>query len=450
MLMCGHSETDPGLDMFKDQRDLAMTVSDSRAAAIFDEAVEAVVRFQGDPVAILDCALEIDGDFVLAHCLSAMMNTIGNASSRLEAAHGNIGRAKAAAKHILEREQLHLEAVEAWYGVHLDRAAAVYEQILFDHPRDLMAVFASHWLDFYRGDALGRYGRMARVLSAWDESVPGHHWLLGMFAFGLEEVGQYRRAESCGRRAVEADSGDAWGVHAVAHVMEMEGRLEEGAAWLEETRDGWASTNIKIHNWWHALLFRIDLGGSRQALTIYDEHVVDPERDDVEALIDRVSALVRLSLLGTDIGGRWQDLTPLWEPLITDSRYPFNDLHALLCFRLAGADAQAEELLCAAQKNYDLAIPMMATGLSVLTGINAFCKGPNSDALEWLLPVFYEFYKIRGSHAQRDLVQQIVVETALRDQQWSVARALLAERLQLRDSAPHAFTRQVQGRLKSV
>ena len=67
-----------------------------------------------------------------------------------------------------------------------------------------------------------------------------------------------------------------------------------------------------------------------------------------------------------------------------------------------------------------------------------------------VLPVFYEFYKIGGSHAQRDLVQQIVVEAALRDQQWSVARALLAERLELRNTPPHAFTRQVQRHLKSL
>ena len=173
--------------MFRDQRDLALTVSDSRAAVIFDEAVEAVVRFRGDPVAILDRALEVDDRFVLAHCLSAMMNTIGNASSRLEAARGNIGRARAEVESVQERERLHVEAVEAWSDARLDRAAAVYQQILFDYPRDLMAVFASHWLDFYRGDALGRCGRMARVLSAWDESVPGHHWLLSMFAFGLEE-----------------------------------------------------------------------------------------------------------------------------------------------------------------------------------------------------------------------------------------------------------------------
>ncbi len=436
--------------IFTDQRDLALTVADSRAVEIFDEAVEAVVRFRGDPVAILDRALEIDDRFVLAHCLSAMMNTIGNASSRLEAARLSIDRARGAVKGAQERERLHVAAVEAWFDSNLDRASRIYQQILFDHPRDLMALFAGHWLDFYRGDAPGRYGRVARVLSDWDESVPGHHWLLGMYAFGLEEVGQFRRAEFCGRRAVECDPGDAWGVHAVAHVMEMEGRLEEGVAWLEATRDGWASTNMKIHNWWHELLFRIDLSEFERALQIYDEHVVDPERDDVEALIDRVSAMARLSLLGIDVGNRWQVLAPLWVPLTVDARNPFNDLHALLCFRFAGEDESAVRLMRAVEKNYDVAIPMMATGLSVLAGVDAFCTGHNAGALERLIPVFYEVYRIGGSHAQRDLVQQIVLEAAIRGRQWTIARALLAERLRLRETAPHAFTTQVDRRLKSV
>jgi hypothetical protein len=232
--------------------------------------------------------------------------------------------------------------------------------------------------------------------------------------------------------------------------MEMEGRLEEGVAWLEATRDGWASTNMKIHNWWHELLFRIDLSEFERALQIYDEHVVDPERDDVEALIDRVSAMARLSLLGIDVGNRWQVLAPLWVPLTVDARNPFNDLHALLCFRFAGEDESAVRLMRAVEKNYDVAIPMMATGLSVLAGVDAFCTGHNAGALERLIPVFYEVYRIGGSHAQRDLVQQIVLEAAIRGRQWTIARALLVERLRLRETAPHAFTTQVDRRLKSV
>ncbi|SVD78425.1 uncharacterized protein METZ01_LOCUS431279, partial [marine metagenome] len=224
--------------VFTDRRGLALTVSGSRAAAIFDQAVDEVVGFQGDPVATLGRALEIDDRFVLAHYLSAMMNIIGNASSRLDEAKLSLEQVRQSAHLATGREQLHGVAVEAWCDLKLERASNLYQKILSDYPYDLMAMFAGHWLDFYRGDAQSLRGRIARALRAWDESVPGYHWLLGMYAFGLEETGQYRQAESCGRQAVELDSGDAWGVHAVSHVMEMEGRPEEGVDWLETTCSG--------------------------------------------------------------------------------------------------------------------------------------------------------------------------------------------------------------------
>ena len=45
--------------VFADRRDLLLTVADSRAVEIFDQAVEEVVGFQGDPVVTLSRALEI-------------------------------------------------------------------------------------------------------------------------------------------------------------------------------------------------------------------------------------------------------------------------------------------------------------------------------------------------------------------------------------------------------
>ena len=53
--------------------------------------------------------------------------------------------------------------------------------------------------------------------------MPYYGYLLGMGAFGLEEVGEYAEAEKMGRRAVEIEPRDGWAVHAVAHVMQMQG-----------------------------------------------------------------------------------------------------------------------------------------------------------------------------------------------------------------------------------
>jgi len=71
----------------------------------------------------------------------------------------------------------------------------------------------------------------------------------------------YARAEEIGRRAVTLNPTDAWASHAVAHVMEMNARLGEGIAWLEEGSRYWAPYNgFVYHNCWHLALYHLDRG----------------------------------------------------------------------------------------------------------------------------------------------------------------------------------------------
>jgi hypothetical protein len=65
--------------------------------------------------------------------------------------------------------------------------------------------------------------RVAQVLPEWDEAAPGYASVLALYAFGFEENGQYRRAETMARRALALDSRHPGAIHVVAHVMEMQG-----------------------------------------------------------------------------------------------------------------------------------------------------------------------------------------------------------------------------------
>ena len=111
------------------------------------------------------------------------------------------------------------------------------------HPHDLVALQVGHLMDFYRGNARDLRDRIARALPHWSPDVPGYHVVLGMHAFGLEEAGDYARAEETGRRALDLEPLDAWAHHAVAHVMEMQGRAQDGIGWMSRaSRTGPATT----------------------------------------------------------------------------------------------------------------------------------------------------------------------------------------------------------------
>ena len=99
----------------------------------------------------------------------------------------------------------------------------------------------------------------------WDENTPSYSYILGMQAFGFEECNQFERAEESARKALAIQARDGWSVHAVAHVLEMQNRFQEGRDFLLSSKDNWAPDNgFAFHNWWHLGLFYLEQEGFRQ------------------------------------------------------------------------------------------------------------------------------------------------------------------------------------------
>ncbi len=424
----------------KDQRGEPVSTANAKALESFERALTLLNGFFADPLAAIDQALTEDPDFVMGHCFRAglmMISTEKGAEPDLRAGIEAAERTRSANA----RERGHIVALRAWLDGDFQRATDLYGKLLIEHPRDLLALQLAHQCDFFLGKSIMLRDRIARVLPFWDESVPGYSYVLGMHAFGLEEMNDYRRAEETGRRALEIEPRDPWAVHAVAHVMEMEGRVADGIAWLDGRRGDWATGNMfAYHNWWHLGLFHLDLGDDARVLEVYDSGIRPSPSAVALEMVDASAMLWRLHLRGLDVGRRWDELADKWAPMAEDAYYAFNDAHAMMAFVAAGRRTEAARLLSAltrraggtgtnAMMTRDVALPMSRA-------IHAFGEERYGDAVDLLLPVRPIAHRFGGSHAQRDIVHLTLVEAALRDGQTGLARALAAERTALKPSSP--------------
>ena len=158
----------------------------------------------GNPLATLDEALAEDADFAAAHALRADLAVMSSEQGALPLIRESLAAFERIGDHATAREQAHVAAAHAWLEGRFERAAQLYGAIAIEHPRDLIALQAGHLIDFYLGDSIMLRDRIAQALPYWNHEVPGYGYLLGMHAFGLEETGNYGRAEDVGRHALGA------------------------------------------------------------------------------------------------------------------------------------------------------------------------------------------------------------------------------------------------------
>ena len=441
----------------RDERGVPVSYVDPNALDLYEQALLEFQSYVDDPVQTIDQALAEAPDFVLGHVFRATMLLLTSEAQYLPEARAGIERAESLDRIANDRERGLTAAARCWLEGDLAGACRAWERVLVEHPRDAFALQAAHLTDFYRGDASNLCNRVARVLPAWSESMPGYSYVLGMHAFGLEECNHYDRAEAVGRRALALEPRDGWAVHAVTHVMEMQARFEEGAQWLLGRVDDWAPDNgFAFHNWWHLALFYIERENYAEALRVYDHHLYPQSGDLSMQLLDASALLWRLRLFGADVGDRWQRLAGDWlhKAPTENGYYAFNDVHALMAFIGVGDRAAIGETLealhhaASAQMNQAPCLRVMAdeVGLPVARALLAFNDGRYDKAIDILLEVRDIAHRFGGSHAQRDILNLTLIEAAVRGGRHRLAEHLLNERTALKPRSPLAWRLMAQAR----
>src|SRR5690606_28029896 len=273
----------------------------AESLADYEHACHELRCYIGDPVASVDRALAASPGMTMAHALRAWLHLLGTEPDGLAVARQCLRAAASLPANA--RERGHLQAIGLLADGHWRAAARILEDVSIEYPLDALALQAGHLLDFFTRAARMLRDRIARAMPAWDGGRPGHHAVLGMYAFGLEECGEYAQAERHGRASVEREPRDGWGWHAVAHVMEMQGRIGHGIDWLSGNSDAWSrASSFAVHNWWHLALFHLESGRVDEALALFDGPIDGHASPLAIDLVDATALLWRLHLRGVEIG----------------------------------------------------------------------------------------------------------------------------------------------------
>ncbi len=386
--------------MLQDAQGLPISAASSEAVRAYDHAVDGYVRFRVDTNERLTSLLETDPEAGMAHALN------------------------------------------------LEGTLTTWERILEEHPRDLLAFRLHQNNAFWLGHPERMLGIAEYVLPHWTAEVPGYAAVLACSAFAHEECGHYVAAEAAGRSAIVLEPGDLWAAHAVTHVMEMQGRRGEGIAFLDSLESHWESANnLKHHLWWHRALFHLERREFDVVLDLYARRVRDLSSPLVAAMPDlyndvlnAASMLFRLELRGVNVGDRWTELADKAEARIGDCLAAFTLPHWMMALSGAGRWDAAARLLDAvqeaAQSERGCLGPILRNAAApICEAVFAHRRGDHAAAVAAMRPALGAMHHMGGSHAQREVLEQLFLDAAMKAGLDDDARMLL-ERVAGRHPVP--------------
>lgn len=391
-----------------------------------DDFIEGYLAYETRAERIL-VAADADPDSCMANVYAGVLWMLLEAPQAASRAMPYLTAAEHAAPLATRREQLNVAMLRAWVDDDLGRSIRLCDQISDEFPRDLAIVKTHQYFEFNRGNAPEML-RVALKVGAANVDVP---YVYGMTAFGYEQCHLLDEAESAARTALAMRRKEPWAQHALAHVLLTRGRIDEGALFLEDVADTWSGLNsfMLTHIWWHLALFYLSQGRDLEALELYDRHCWAMAKDYSQDQIGAISLLARFEIAGIDVGSRWQDVADHLAARAKDTVQPFLTLQYLYGLARAGrphAAALLESVREHAQRAPEFSRTVwQEVALPACEGLYAYAHGDYARAWHRLSTAVPRMAEAGGSHAQRDLFEQILLDAARKSGRLGVAQHML-------------------------
>lgn len=407
---------------------LPVTCDNDATRQGIDDFVHGFISFQPKASNILKAA-KADPNNGLANAYAAILYMLLEAPAAPQLAQPFLDKALAATG-LTARESAAVEAAQLFVAGKIPKLIELCEATVSAYPRDMVMLKLGQYHTFNLGDFPAMLRIAEKALPEADDIAYAH----GMRAFGFEECHLLDDAEKAARRALELDPSEPWAHHALAHVYLTRGQVAEGTAFLESVAHHWSGLNsfMHSHNWWHLALFYISSGDTDALLEAYDTHVWGLAKDYSQDQIGAVSLLARMEFAGVNVGDRWTDVADHIAKRGADTTSPFLTLQYLYALGRTHRP-EAETLLKAIEERaedesrHDVAT-WRDVALWAAHGIAAHAAGDYDDTIRFLGKALPRLAECGGSHAQRDLFEQIHLDALIKSGRTSQAQQVLEMR----------------------
>lgn len=400
----------------KDAHGLEMTAASAEAAQAYDAAISAfLLSSQTIPQAVKGM-FAADPELPLGQVLAGNFNVLRGWRTMIPRAVSTHEGLAARRATLLPREQLHVDALGIWAKGDATEALKLWEEILAKWPTDMLALKLAQYGHFYAGNAGAMKQSIDRVAPAFEADMQHYANFLGMRAFGHEETSHYETAEAYGKEAVKLEPREGWATHAVAHVMEMTGRTEDGINWLTETEPGWVgANNFRNHLIWHRALMHLDAGNHNVVLQHFDTSWDDASEEYLDHC-NAASLLLRLELAGIPVGNRWAQVKEKAATRLNEQVLCFADIHYVMALAYGGDMQKAATLVDALKAHAGDGTSdgdaVAQAGLALAKAVTAHARHDYAATLAHLEATADTQQLIGGSNAQRDLFNLLAMDAA--------------------------------------
>ena len=419
--------------MPRDAQGNAVSAASENAVRAFDHAVQGFLTYRADTAQRLGPMLAADPEFGMAHVLKGCLSMAPFDAAFLPRAREALAEARACLSRAgTGRERAHAAALSAWVEGEIDRALAVWEDDpgraparrarLPPAPLQRLLARPAGADAGRRSSGCCRTGRpTCRAGARCSPAAPS--------PTRNAATTSWPRRPAATRIAL--DPGDLWAAHAVAHVLEMQGRRGEGIAWLDGLERHWeGANNLAHHLWWHRAMYHLERREFDAVLGLYDRRFRDLASPLTQAQPDlyidvqnAASMLFRLELRGVAVGDRWMELADKAEARIGDW---LSRLHPAALDDGAGrhralggggADAGGDARGGAARRRNragPVAPVLRDAAVPVCEAVLAHRRGDFAGAVAAMRPALGAMHRLGGSHAQQDVLEQLFLDAAVR------------------------------------